>query len=58
MGFLPALMSFAVCLLSPANDYFRYFLPIIAMTPALLAFVSCPSDAAPNSVAEEQKNAA
>lgn len=58
VGFLPALMSFAVCLLSPANDYFRYFLPIIAMTPALLAFVSCPSDAAPNSVAEEQKNAA
>ena len=36
--FLPALMSFAVCLLSPVNDYFRYFLPIIAMTPALTAF--------------------
>ena len=31
-------MSFAVCLLSPVNDYFRYFLPIIAMTPALTAF--------------------
>ncbi len=34
--FLPALMSLAVCLLSPVNDYFRYFLPIVAMTPLLL----------------------
>ena len=31
IGFLPALMSLAVCMLSPVNDYFRYFLPIAAM---------------------------
>ena len=24
-------------MLGPVNDYFRYFLPIVAMTPALLA---------------------
>ena len=34
--FLPALMSLATCLLSPVDDYFRYFLPIVAMTPLLL----------------------
>lgn len=35
--FLPALLTLGVCMLSPVNDYFRYFLPIVAMTPALLA---------------------
>ena len=35
-GFLPALLTLGVCMLSPVNDYFRYFLPIVAMTPALL----------------------
>ena len=38
VGFLPALLSLGVCMLSPVNDYFRYFLPIVAMTPALLAY--------------------
>ena len=38
LGFAPALLSFAVCLLSPVNDYFRYFLPIVAMAFPLLAF--------------------
>ena len=36
---LPALFSFAVCLLSPVDDYLRYYLPIIAMTPPILAYV-------------------
>ena len=36
MAFLPALLSMGVCLLSPVNDYFRYFLPIVAMTPMLM----------------------
>lgn len=35
-GFLPALLSLGVCMLSPVNDYFRYFLPIVAMTWPLL----------------------
>jgi hypothetical protein len=35
--FVPALFSFAVCLVSPVDDYFRYFLPVIAMTIPLLA---------------------
>jgi len=36
IAFLPALLSLAVCMLSPVNDYFRYFLPIVAMTVPLL----------------------
>jgi hypothetical protein len=38
IGFLPALLSLAVCMLSPVNDYFRYFLPIVAMTLPLIAY--------------------
>jgi len=37
MAFAPALLSLGVCMLSPVNDYFRYFLPIIAMCPMLLS---------------------
>ena len=37
IAFLPALLSLGVCMLSPVNDYFRYFLPIVAMTVPLLA---------------------
>ena len=37
VGFLPALLTLGVCMLGPVNDYFRYFLPIVAMTPPLLA---------------------
>lgn len=37
IAFLPALLSLAVCMLSPVNDYFRYFLPIVAMTVPLLS---------------------
>ena len=33
---MPALLSLGVCLLSPVNDYFRYFLPVVAMCPMLL----------------------
>ena len=39
MAFAPALLSLGVCLLSPVDDYFRYFLPIVAITPLLLGFV-------------------
>ncbi len=35
-AFVPALLSLGVCLLSPVNDYFRYFLPVVAMCPMLL----------------------
>lgn len=38
IGFVPALMSLGVCMLSPVNDYFRYFLPIAAMTLPLIAY--------------------
>ena len=41
-AFVPALMSLAVCMLSPVNDYFRYFLPIVAMTPLLLGVAVKP----------------
>ena len=39
-AFLPALLSLGVCMLSPVNDYFRYFLPIVAMTLPLLGAAS------------------
>jgi len=35
-AFLPALLSLGVCMLSPVNDYFRYFLPIVAMAIPLI----------------------
>ncbi len=41
--FAPALFSFGVCLLSPVDSYLRYFLPIVAMTIPLLAFVAHPA---------------
>ncbi len=37
VAYAPALLSLAVCMLSPVNDYFRYFLPIVVMTIPLLA---------------------
>ena len=37
VAFLPALLSLGVCMLSPVNDYFRYFLPIAAMALPLIA---------------------
>lgn len=36
---IPILFSFAVCLLSPVNDYIRYFLPVIACGVPMTAFV-------------------
>ncbi len=39
--FVPALLSLIVCMVSPVNDYFRYFLPIVAMTPAVLGAAVC-----------------
>ena len=35
-AFLPALLSLAVCMLSPVNDYFRYFLPVVCAFVPLL----------------------
>ena len=43
-AFVPALMSLGVCMLGPVNDYFRYFLPIVAMTPGLLGLCCRGSD--------------
>ncbi|MBR2925193.1 MAG: hypothetical protein IKC28_09210 [Clostridia bacterium] len=40
--FVPALLSLIVCCVSPVNDYFRYFLPIVAMTPLLLGVAVKP----------------
>ena len=40
--FMPALMCFVTCLLSPVDDYFRYYLPIAAMTPLLLCLMRHP----------------
>lgn len=37
--FAPAALSFAVCLVSPVDDYFRYFLPVIAMCAPLACCV-------------------
>ena len=36
-AFLPALLTLLACLLSPVNDYFRYFLPVVAATAPLIA---------------------
>lgn len=44
-GYLPALLTLGVCMLGPVNDYFRYFLPIVAMTAPLLAASKRPEAA-------------
>ena len=41
-AFVPALLSLGVCILSPVNDYFRYFLPIVAMVFPLLGLAKAP----------------
>jgi len=46
-AFLPALMSLIVCVLSPVNDYFRYFLPIVCAFVPLLALVKRGIGASP-----------
>lgn len=43
LAFVPALMSLGVCMLSPVNDYFRYFLPIVTMTVPLLSLGDVPT---------------
>jgi len=43
-AFLPALLSLGVCMLSPVNDYFRYFLPIVAMTIPLIGAASAKEE--------------
>lgn len=52
-GFLPALLSLGVCMLSPVNDYFRYFLPIVAMTFPLVCLSGCDSTSMPGVKAVE-----
>ncbi|MFH1512052.1 MAG: DUF6020 family protein, partial [Bacillota bacterium] len=44
IAFLPALLSLIVCVFSPVNDYFRYFLPIVAVTVPLLALAKKPTE--------------
>ena len=44
IGFLPALLSLGVCMLGPVNDYFRYFLPIVAMTLPLIGAAGCSKE--------------
>ena len=44
VAFLPALLSLGVCMLSPVNDYFRYFLPIVAMTLPLIGAASAKEE--------------
>ena len=48
VAFVPALLSLATCMLSPVNDYFRYYLPIVAMALPLLlmADAGCEGGAA------------
>lgn len=43
--FAPALLSLVVCCVSPVNDYFRYFLPVVAMTPLLVGIAAKPVQA-------------
>lgn len=43
LAFVPALMSLGVCMLSPVNDYYRYFLPVVAMAVPLLAMGDAPA---------------
>ena len=43
-AFLPALLSLGVCMLGPVNDYFRYFLPIVAMTLPLIGAASAKEE--------------
>lgn len=40
IAFLPALLTLGVCMLSPVNDYFRYFLPAVAVAFSLLGFAA------------------
>ncbi|MCE5344309.1 MAG: DUF6020 family protein [Eubacteriales bacterium] len=43
IAYLPALLSLGACVLSPVNDYFRYFLPVVAMTFPLLGLAREPA---------------
>ncbi len=43
LAFFPALLSLGVCLLAPVNDYFRYFLPVVAMAFPLLGLAKAPA---------------
>ena len=45
IAFLPALLTLLTCVLSPVNDYFRYFLPVVAVFPLLLAVAKRGGDA-------------
>ncbi len=59
IAYLPALLSLGVCMLSPVNDYFRYFLPIVAMLFPLLGLAREPvSQTAPAASASVSMQAA
>lgn len=37
-GYIPALISIAVCIASPVNEYLRYYLKVVFMVPLLLGW--------------------
>lgn len=39
-AFVPAVLSILICVASPVNDCFRYYLPVIMAMPLLIAFAS------------------
>lgn len=43
-AFLPAVLSLLACLISPVNDYFRYFLPVVAAFVPLLGLARTPGN--------------
>lgn len=53
IAYAPALLTLGVCMLSPVNDYFRYILPLVAMTPALIGLAGAGED---SGAKEDQAN--
>ena len=54
-AFMPALLTLGVCMLGPVNDYFRYFLPVVAMAPSLLAVSFRPNESELISINEGER---
>ena len=41
LGFAPALLNVLVCIASPVNGYFRYFMPTVLLTPIIIGWMLC-----------------
>jgi hypothetical protein len=41
---IPVILHFLVCIASPVNGYFRYFMPIVFLVPFVMAWVSSGND--------------